>query len=178
MRINNRLGPYCSFRLKLKASAGAPAWNDFDVVFLACFAYYIFMVKWSADYSVGNNLIDEQHKELIRMTDELYEACRKGGGAEKISFLKAIHGSVDYVKVHFSAEERMMKEVNYPDYETHKREHEGFIAEVLRQAKEYEKNKRFVPLSFVKFLLEWIVNHIARSDKKYAAYLPQEKKEP
>jgi hemerythrin len=130
------------------------------------------MINWSDEYSVGNSIIDEQHKGLIRLTDELYEACRQGGGAEKSSFIKALHGSVDYVRTHFSTEEKIMKEVNYPDYEAHKKEHEDFIAEVLRQAKNYETNKPFVPASFVKFLLEWVVNHIAGSDKKYIPYLP------
>ncbi|MDR2103333.1 MAG: bacteriohemerythrin [Treponema sp.] len=155
-----------------------PGGSSFHIVFFEVLFYYNSMVNWTDEYSVGNSLIDEQHKELIRMTNELYDACLKGGGAERIFFLRVMHGSVDYVKNHFSTEENIMKEVNYPDYEVHKKEHEGFIAEVLQEAKNYENNRPFVPLSFVKFLLEWIVKHIAESDKKYAPYLPPEKKDP
>jgi hemerythrin len=134
------------------------------------------MIEWKDDYSVGNRVIDEQHKGLIRMTAELYEACRQGGDTEKALFIKTLHGAVQYVKEHFSTEEQIMKRVNYPDYAVHKKEHEDFITEVLRQAKNYENNKPFVPATFVKFLLEWILTHVAGSDKKYIPYLPAEKK--
>jgi hemerythrin len=130
------------------------------------------MIEWKDDYSVGNLILDEQHKELIRMTAELYEACRQGGDTEKASFMKTIRGAAQYVREHFSTEEKIMKEVNYPDYRAHKKEHEDFINEVLRQAKNYEHNKPFVPSAFVKFLLEWILTHVVGSDKKYVPYLP------
>jgi hemerythrin len=147
-----------------------------NIVISLYLVYHPTMIDWKDEYSVGNSLIDKQHRELIQMTDELYTACRQGGGAEKASFIRTIHGAVRYVKEHFSTEEKIMKQVNYPDYEVHKKEHEDFIAEVLLQAKNYENNNPFVPAAFVKFLLEWIVTHIAGSDRKYVPYLPPEGK--
>jgi hemerythrin len=63
-----------------------------------------------------------------------------------------------------------MLQVNYPDYTAHKHEHEKFTAEVLSQIRLFEQGKT-APLSFALFLKNWLLNHIAISDKKYSDYL-------
>ncbi|GHV68598.1 hemerythrin [Spirochaetia bacterium] len=129
------------------------------------------VVEWDEKFSVKNSVIDKQHRELIKMTNELYAGCRRGGITERVTFMKTIQGAVNYAKVHFSVEEDLMRRANYPDYAAHKKEHEKFVAEVLREIKEFEKNQNFNTENFARFLLQWILNHIAVSDKQYIPFL-------
>jgi hemerythrin len=129
------------------------------------------MIQWDDSYSVGSQLIDGQHKELITMTNRLYEGCRRGGVTEKVLFIQTIQGAVNYVKTHFSTEEKFMEQTCYPELEAHRREHQNFIDEVMRQVKRFENDEQFVPGQFARFLLDWILTHIAKSDKKYIPYL-------
>ncbi|MDR2760168.1 MAG: bacteriohemerythrin, partial [Spirochaetaceae bacterium] len=96
------------------------------------------IVEWDDRYLVGIPLVDEQHKELIRLTNTLYESCLQGDEAARENFKVAIQGTVAYVKFHFSAEEQILKNVNYPDFAVHKKEHEEFVKQVLEEVKAFE----------------------------------------
>ena len=129
------------------------------------------LVEWSDDFSVKNKLIDAQHKELLRFTNELYEACQTGGFSERISFIRTVQNAVNYTKEHFSTEEKLMRQTNYPEYARHKSEHDMFVAEVLKQIKQLDDLQHIHGESFVHFLKDWVLNHIAVSDKKYIPYI-------
>jgi hemerythrin len=128
-------------------------------------------VRWDDRYSVGIPLIDSQHKKLIEMTDDLYNACLEGTEAASNHFRSAIRGVVDYVKYHFSAEEKLLETSGYPGLALHKKEHEGFVLKVLQDVRDFEEGKKFVPNLFVRYLRDWILAHIAVEDKKYAEYI-------
>ncbi|MDR1985631.1 MAG: bacteriohemerythrin [Treponema sp.] len=134
------------------------------------------LVEWDDRYLVGIPLIDEQHKELITMTNTLYQGCLEGD-AKAVYFMETIHGTVDYVKYHFSAEEKLLESVNYPDIGEHKKEHEGFIRQIFEEVKGFQGGKQFVPNDFVRYLKDWILAHIALTDKKYAKYILNLKKQ-
>ena len=128
-------------------------------------------VEWDDRYLTGIPLVDTQHKKLLEMTNGLYECCL--GGTEDIQrcFKEAVHGTVEYVKKHFSAEERILENIRYPGLILHKKEHEGFVKKVIEEVRNFEENKRFVPFIFVRFLRDWILTHIAVEDKKYAEFI-------
>ncbi|MDR0599799.1 MAG: bacteriohemerythrin [Treponema sp.] len=128
-------------------------------------------IEWREDFSVGNDQIDDQHKELIRITGEFISHCQIGGVVAKVAFLTTIQKAVHYVKTHFAAEEAVMKKAGYPEFEIHKRQHEEFVNEVVRQAKMFEREDNPNPGEFSRYLMNWIVEHIADSDKKYIPYI-------
>jgi hemerythrin len=125
-------------------------------------------VAWSDDFSVGSELIDTQHKGLVEMTNSLFRGCERHD--EMISFMRAIQSAVNYAKIHFATEERFMQKTNYPDSAAHKAEHDAFVAEVLSQVKKFETGA-CTPLDFALYLKNWLLNHIAVSDKKFTPYL-------
>jgi len=129
------------------------------------------VVQWQNSYSVGIRLIDEQHMQLIRLTNKLFASCMAGRDQSKSTFLDVVNEAVDYTGYHFSTEEKVMERVKYPDYQRHKQEHANFVREVYIKADEFKANKPLTPLSFVYFLRDWVLHHIAVSDKKLGAYL-------
>jgi hemerythrin len=135
-------------------------------------------VAWDDRYSVGIPLIDKQHRELISLTNELYEACLEGTAAAGASFREAVRGTVDYVKYHFAAEEKLLEQAKYPGFAAHKKEHESFIMKVLEDVRNFTEGKKFVPNIFVRYLKDWILAHIAVEDKKYAEYILDLRKGP
>ncbi|MCL2295122.1 MAG: bacteriohemerythrin [Spirochaetes bacterium] len=124
-------------------------------------------IEWQDGYSVGSVLIDNQHKELVAMTNALLKGC--DGSDAAITFLRTVQNAVNYVKIHFATEERFMQKVNYPEYAAHNAEHDQFTAEVLRQIKKFEEGT-CVPLDFALFLKDWLLTHIADSDKKFVPH--------
>jgi hemerythrin len=129
------------------------------------------LVEWDDRYLVGIPLIDDQHKELIRLTNELYKGCLAGGESARTYFKTAVKGTVDYVNYHFNAEEKLLQTVQYPEFAEHKKQHEQFVRQILDDVRSFQEGKQFVPNVFVRYLKDWILSHIAVMDKKYAAYI-------
>ncbi|MDR3168088.1 MAG: bacteriohemerythrin [Treponema sp.] len=135
------------------------------------------LVEWEDRYSVGIPFIDDQHKKLVELTNDLYKGCLLGGGEARDYFMKVIRGVVDYVKYHFAAEEKILEKVKYPGLAEHKKEHEGFIKQVVGDVKNFQEGKQFVPNVFVRYLKDWILTHIAVQDKQYADFIINLKKQ-
>jgi hemerythrin len=128
------------------------------------------LVRWSPTFSVGIRLIDEQHKELLNLTNDLFNHCIGDEAAEKAYFAKVIHEAVNYVKIHFSTEEKIMLKTNFSGYLDHKREHDAFVLMVVDQIQAFKEGKKFNLTVFTKFLKNWILTHIALKDKQYFDY--------
>jgi hemerythrin len=134
----------------------------------------ITLIEWKDAYSVKIPLVDDQHKELIRLTNQLYASCLEGDDRARAYFKEVIRSTVNYIKFHFSAEERIMSNVGYPQFAEHKKQHESFVKKVLEDVKKFEGGKDD-PYGFVNYLRDWILNHIAVSDNAYSAYIMERK---
>ena len=107
---------------------------------------------------------------LVKLVNELFNHVTGDPKEERDYFNRVIHQAVEYVKVHFSTEEKIMRATNFSGYHQHKRAHESFIFNVVCNAREFQENKRVSLSSFTKFLKEWILSHIALNDKQYFEY--------
>jgi len=128
-------------------------------------------IEWNEKLATGNNDIDNQHKELFRKFDSLLEACKQRKGKEEVD--KLILYLCDYVKLHFSQEEALQKEHNYPDYSDHKKEHERFMQDLntLVQQLAVEGATLHLLLQTNQTTVNWLINHINITDRKLAEYL-------
>ena len=71
------------------------------------------IVKWSNSLLIGNEMIDNEHKMLVDLVNNLHTAILEDKADEVInSVLSSLHG---YTKDHFSDEEKLMTSINYPD---------------------------------------------------------------
>ncbi|ADL07248.1 bacteriohemerythrin [Thermosediminibacter oceani] len=128
-------------------------------------------VMWTEDLSTGVSLIDEQHKELFKRVNDLLLACSKGKGREEA--VKAIDFLGEYIVMHFGAEEKYMRENDFPGYQAHKKQHDGFVAEFKEIKQRMEQNGPTVDLvvKINHFLIDWLINHIKKTDKALGAFL-------
>jgi hemerythrin len=133
-------------------------------------------IKWDDRFSVGIKVIDDQHKELARLTNELYQGCLGGDETAREYFMSIIRATVEYTKYHFSAEEEIMSKVQYPVIGEHKKAHESFIKKILNDVQDFQDGKKFVPINFVRYLRDWILSHIAVMDKQFGFYIAERKK--
>ena len=127
-------------------------------------------VFWDDAYSVGFEPMDNQHKELVKMTNDLFESCKHGATTADSAFLKTIKKAVEYARNHFSEEEKYMLQATYPDLSEHRVQHDNFVATVLNAMHDFEAGKT-APIELARFLKQWLLNHIAVTDKKYSPYM-------
>ena len=132
-------------------------------------------VTWSEKYAVGIDLIDNQHRQLVNLTNELYQACLVRDEALGSVFKEAMGRMVEYVRFHFTAELELLHRIKFPDYPEHKKQHDELVRKILDAAGEYSEGKKFVPNNFVRILKDWVFGHIAIYDQNYAAYVKEQK---
>jgi hemerythrin len=128
-------------------------------------------VPWESKYVLGVKIIDEQHKHLFDLTNELYEKCHLGESAVQDQFIKTLHMLVEYVIVHFSTEEKIMEQIQYPKIAEQKEQHGAFTMKVIEESKKYGSGTFGVPQELVHFLRDWIISHIAVFDKVLADHI-------
>ena len=119
---------------------------------------------------VGFEYLDNQHKELVKMTNALFESCKLGSKAADEAFLQTIKKAVAYARNHFSEEEKYMLTANYPNLAEQRQQHSDFMETVLKSMHDFEAGKT-APIEMARFLKTWLLNHIAKSDKQYVPYL-------
>jgi hemerythrin len=124
-------------------------------------------VDWSNKYSVYDKELDEQHQGLFSVVNDLHKAILAKHGKEELGH--TIDKLVAYTQSHFAAEERLMQACDYPDYQSHKEEHEKLIKRVSEMDHELRKTDSNVAPDVLAFLVkDWLIGHILNEDKKYA----------
>ncbi len=126
------------------------------------------LFNWSAQYETGIFLVDTQHKKLVESINTLHDAMKDGKGKEVAE--KTLNFLVDYTIQHFTAEEGLMKQKNYPDFNNHKSTHDKFVSEVKELRTKYLSGK-VLPMQVSSILSDWLKNHILGTDKKYVPFL-------
>lgn len=130
------------------------------------------VIEFDDSLITGNKTIDEQHKELIKKISNLVASCEQGDG--KIKAVKMLDYLEEYTDFHFTAEEELQKNANYPNYEAHHAKHEEFkqtIKELYEYLDELEgPNKDFVE-RVQSQVVDWLFKHIKSADRSVAEYI-------
>jgi len=129
------------------------------------------LIIWNSKLSCGIGLIDEQHRKLVEIVNEMFNHVTGDEAQERDYFNRVIQETVKYTKLHFATEEKIMFVTKFEGYAGHKKEHEKFILTVLDNIHDYETENQFTLFDFTKFLKDWILSHIDMVDKQYFEYL-------
>ena len=129
------------------------------------------LVSWSSKFACGIKIIDEQHKGLVMLVNDMFNHVTGNYAQEYNYFNKVIKEAVSYIKIHFATEEKIMLATNFDGYVEHKKKHELFVGNVVNNIYNFRFDKSYSLHSFTKFLKDWILTHIAENDKKYFDYL-------
>jgi len=124
------------------------------------------VIEWKESFSVNVAEIDEQHQKLVSMINRLFDAMQRGEGKKVIG--ATVNGLIDYAAIHFTTEEKYFDQFGYPDTVSHKQEHADFVQKALEFKSDYDQGKVLLSPAVITFLSDWLQNHIAGSDQKYA----------
>lgn len=129
--------------------------------------------QWTKDISVGNDLIDNQHKKLLAQINKIVESLVFGVDQKKLEDIIAFFD--EYINEHFSYEEEYMKKINYPHLEEHKKMHQDFINNYIKFKSEFNKDidKEKIIFEIENYIGKWWIEHIGKEDKKYQLFLEE-----
>lgn len=134
------------------------------------------MNSWKDEYITGVELIDEQHKKLIEIADDLYKLLKNQFITDKYDrIVQILNDLKDYAVFHFKSEEEYMLSIGYKKYLSHKVEHDDFITKINSfDLKEIDESQQRYLIEILEFVIKWIDGHILKRDKIMALERSQE----
>ena len=129
------------------------------------------LMPWGAKLKIGIDQIDEQHKELVKMVNELHRAMKMKMGAREAG--QILTRLADYTVYHFKNEEDLFEKHKYADREAHKAYHDKLVAQVLEFKKEFDGGRAALSMDLMQFLTDWLRNHILKTDMAYAPFFKE-----
>jgi hemerythrin len=128
------------------------------------------LMNWNEKMSVGVAVIDDEHKKLVAMLNDLYDGVQAGKGAAALG--KVLDGLIAYTAAHFKHEEEFFAKTGYPAAAAHKKEHDDLTKQVLDVQAKYKSGvSGTLSLEVMNFLKTWLIKHIQGSDKAYGPHL-------
>lgn len=121
---------------------------------------------WQDQYRLGDDDIDEQHKDLFELANKLVASSNKNELNANIQLL------YQHVKAHFAAEEALMKDIAFHGYKGHEKEHQ-LMLEKLTAINHKINNNNWQQTDVEDFVDKW-AKHIVNSDMKLDAYVKKE----
>jgi len=128
-------------------------------------------IEWSDKFSVGVEVIDQQHRTLIGMMNKLIDTPNVDSNSAIITEL--LDGMIKYATTHFVEEERQMSIHDYPDLPTHQEQHAVFMKKTAEFCSVEEGAVVVHDFSetVLMYLREWWINHILIDDMKFKPLL-------
>lgn len=127
------------------------------------------LIQWNAELSVGINPIDEQHKKLVNMINELNDALQSGKTNQVLATI--FDGLTVYTIEHFGYEEELFAQYGYPESQAHNAEHAALIQQLTDLQKKMQTGNFMISVELMVFLKDWLINHILKTDKAYTKFL-------
>jgi hemerythrin len=127
------------------------------------------LISWSNALSVNIKELDDQHKCLIELVNNLHDAMKAGKGNAIIGPI--LSDLLSYTSFHFATEEKYFQQYAYPEFPRHKKEHDELTKKTKELNASYREGKLTITIEVMTFLKDWLSNHILVSDKKYSPFL-------
>ena len=125
--------------------------------------------QWREEYNTSIKEMDEHHQELFHTANKLYEEIHSGRNQSVLE--ETLNFLIRYTEEHFSKEEKLMGDYDFPECEAHIKHHNRLIQEVQELKVKYVTGEMPMDMSIINFLKDWIINHILTEDRKYGPYL-------
>mgnify|MGYP001732904881 FL=1 len=128
------------------------------------------MIKWSKNYLMGIDKLDEEHKELFRISDQIYnKVMERGDDAKYRLFLmnETLEYMLRYFKRHAKSEEIYMREIGYAGYEFHKMLHDELYNMLLKKKADIVKRNECSKKEISELVgdgIGWLLEHIITED--------------
>ncbi len=124
--------------------------------------------KWESSYSVGDKVLDEQHRKIFNLGNEI-------SNLDNTNIKKTIMSLFKHTRGHFDHEEKLMQEVEFPGFEEHRELHNDLIEKLGSIELKSPNNNHCNSYILRKLVYDWIIDHIMHQDKIFFNYYKQVK---
>lgn len=125
------------------------------------------MYEFKPEFLTGIEAIDNEHKRLFEIAEELYQLKNDEFIPDKYDNIRQILSDLkDYTMIHFDHEEEYMKSIGYKRMFTQLSQHNA-LREIINSwnLDEIDENQDGAIDEMLQTVTDWLVNHILNQDK-------------
>jgi hemerythrin-like metal-binding protein len=127
------------------------------------------LMTWTSAMSVGLPELDEDHRVLIRIINQLAESEKN---EDHVSVLRqSLYSLLRYAEFHFAREEKVLAVCEFPGMTHHKQEHRAFTDHMRKLAAALDDEElpaaEIVNQELLTYLRDWLNHHILIEDMSY-----------
>ncbi len=124
------------------------------------------LLPWKSSYESGHPLIDQQHKELFRLGNQLI-AASLSQDTRREDFLRLATDLIDHIAQHFEDEEAILADIGYAELEPHRRAHNGLLLRA-QKLRDQAENGTASTRDVIHFLANNVVKqHMIKADMAF-----------
>ncbi len=127
------------------------------------------LVEWRDEFKIGIEEVDFEHQELIELINELYAEAKKEDSASAV--MDCLEEIFAKISAHFALEEKVMRDLQYDEYEDHKEDHELLLDSIMDIMDEYADDTGLDEEEFAERLNDWFVRHFSTKDARMHRFL-------
>lgn len=127
------------------------------------------MASWSADLELGNPTMDDDHKQLVMLVNELQYSVDTNRRRDVIR--AQLEDLMTVADRHFCHEERMMRQAGYPEFRRHKKIHDDLTRDLHTLMRQIASGEGEFTHTTVEWLKGWVGSHIRGEDRQLAQFL-------
>jgi hemerythrin len=125
-------------------------------------------IEWTPEMSVGHDILDQQHRVLLDLVNDLDTAGQQGKGQAAVAGL--LEDLLNYTSEHFAAEEAVLVEHGYEHLAKHRAQHRELVTALVGFRRDLASGRAFLA-DFRIFLASWLEGHIMGDDRDYGRRL-------
>lgn len=127
------------------------------------------LVEWRDEFKIGIDEVDFEHREMIELINESYNEAKKQ--ASSMAIMDFLGEIFEKISAHFALEEKIMRDLDYDQYEDHKEDHERLLDSIRDIMDEYMDASTMDDKKFGNHLKEWFVTHFSTKDARMHNFL-------
>lgn len=127
------------------------------------------LLRWKDEYLTQVEEIDNQHRRLFDLVNDIYDLMRLGRGQSSV--LEAMNELFEFSRFHFGTEEKLMSDTKYSGSEPHFAEHVRLLDQINNLRIEVRDGRIVLSMNEMYFLKDWLLVHFQGPDKGLAHHL-------
>ncbi len=131
--------------------------------------------EWADDMVIDNGVIDQEHRVLVDLVNELHTATSRGMGQTVVASI--LRRAIDSTREHLTHEEDIMAREGFPDLEEHKLRHQEFMNSLYDLERRLQTGGITVAAQLSRVLRDWLSLHIRRGDKELRRFVQRRERE-
>ena len=132
------------------------------------------LIVWTDRMSVGVKLLDNDHKKLVLLVNKLFDGVVAVGARPALE--SVFEELVDFTRLHFFHEERLLAETGYPDSAAHRHEHDQLLEQLMELQVHFAVSTELAnDLDVMNRLRVWLFKHTQGADQEFVPHLKAKK---